>query len=493
MSNEHEDRKDAVRHQNMLRIGDACSPLARADEERQARWQQATLNNEIQNPHEGVPFMKRRKNIAFVTSGAVAAAAALAVWFGTLGAGAVSANTILENFKAALGRKLTINIHDIDLNDVDVSGEIILDRQGAWLTEATDTLYSEIHVMLKADNPDWDDIDAAIVVCQSPETAWTYCRGNGGSGPGFLGGKRVTVSDYLIKGHRWQTFLEKPLGAFGAMPLALSFGSGDSQVQYRFSKPQRQFVQQLLDFLLLDLGNAESAGRVIDELKLAAGNIVIEKQDDATSVLHATDIQQIGALRLPAPIELPDIDAIAKVHVTTLTYDSNCRCIVGASWSAPESLRNLGVSISIEEPEGNFDSADSLIRELNATYEVVGSEKKAGTQWDIEVKGLPITLDTSSIQWVEKSLPGLLKNLELRIFFNTKTGEVHRAEFSGIGPKQGTITLDMGKADLDPTRLKWDGWIKGCTFTPEEAQSPAMLFGRDCTVVYDQLAEDDPS
>lgn len=491
MSEQHHDPNDTNRHRNLLRIGQVYSLPLRADEVRQSQWQRTTSNKNINTTHKGITFMKRHKNLAFLTSGAIAAAAALAVWFGPGGTATVSADVILENLKAALGRKLTINIEDIDLGNVAVEGEIVLDRKGNWLNEETDTLYSELHVTLKADNPDWNDLDGAIVVCQSPERAWTYCRGNGGSS-GFLTPKRVVESDFLVKGHQWKEFLENPLGGFGGMPLSLSFSSGESQVNYRFLVAQRTYIQQLLYFLLLNLGNAESADSVIDELRESAGNLVVEQNDDAIWVLHASDIKQIGALQLSEPVEVPDIEALMRGFVTTLTYDRGCRCISKVySDGLPEPLSKLGVSVSLRGPSGSWDSAEALIAELEESYEVVASTSISESEWEIEVKGLPHAVDTSSIDWTNEVLPGLMGDLELLVYYDAETKSVQRAEFLGIGSKLGKITLELGESNIDPARMEWDGWIKDCTVSVEELKTSSTPWSfRNCTVVYDRRQSD---
>ncbi|MCG8409433.1 MAG: hypothetical protein MI923_29865 [Phycisphaerales bacterium] len=488
MSQQHEDPNDTNRHRNLLRIGQVYSLPPRADRDRQARWQQATSNKNVYTTHKGVTFMKRHKNLAFLTSGAVAAVLALAVWFGLGATATVSADVILENFKAALGRKLTINIEDIDLGNVAVNGEIVLDRKGNWLNEATDTLYSELHVTLKADNPDWNDLDGAIVVCQSPDHAWTYCRGNGGSTNGLFAPRRVIESDYLIKGRQWREFMENPLGGFGAMPLSLSFSSGASQVTYRFPVAQRTYVQQLLYFLLLNLGNAESADHVIEALKASAGDVVVERNDDMSWVLRASDIKQIGALKLPEPVEVPDIEALMKEHVTTVTYDQRRRGISKIHYGAlPEPLSRLGVSIASHNFQGSKPgSVEALMDQLEPSSEVVASDQISESEWEIQVKGFPVELDTSGIDWTNKILPGLMGDLDLLVYYDAKTKSVQRAEFLGIGSKEGKITLELGEAHLDPARLEWDDWIKDCTDSDEEANNSVPWVLRNCTEIFDR-------
>ncbi|MCB9855860.1 MAG: hypothetical protein H6818_09260 [Phycisphaerales bacterium] len=490
MSNEHEDSKDAVRHQNMLRIGEMCSPLPRADEERQARWQRATLNNEHINTPEGVPFMKRRKNIAFVTSGALAAAAALAVWFASAGASSVSAGDILANFRRALARKLTIGIDNVDLDSVRVNGEIVLDRNGEWLNESTDTLYAELHIDLKSDNPDWEDLGAALVVCQSPDNVWTYCRGAGGTGPGIFGPRRVTPMDSLDKGGDWQAFTKDPLGGFGSMALGMSFSTPGSRVKYRFPQSERNFVRQLLYFLLFDLGNNQTVDQIITQLNASAGNVVVEKDGDAAWVLRTTDIERIGLLKAPAPVTLPDPKEALKDAVVKFGYNQLCQCISTTYWDTPDALRKLGVGIKqFDIPDGPFDDVDSLVEQLQQKAQVVSVNQTSATEWDVEVKGLPATLDTSDLDWSRDTLPQLLKKLELRVYYDAAADRVRRAEIIGVGLGDGRITLDMDHAEIAPEQLTWDAWVKDCLITEEEMMSDPEKFFSNCTVVYEAREE----
>ena len=137
-----------------------------ADEARQARWR----NPSASQPNRATPRARGRRGliIGCLTTGALAAAIALFALWGPGAATPVSAQMVLTQFREALSGALTIQLEGIDLGTSLIHGDIILDRKGPKSDPATDTMYSEVHILLKADNPQWNDLDSVVIYCKAP-------------------------------------------------------------------------------------------------------------------------------------------------------------------------------------------------------------------------------------------------------------------------------------------------------------------------------------
>jgi len=486
MSHEQIDPNDANRHRNLLQIGALYSIPTQVDEDRKSRWQQTSLTADDGAIQKMASIARRHGNLKFLTSGAIAVVVTMIVWIGQSGNEEVSAAMIFANLKAVLGHKLTIHVEDIDLGNVEVAGEIVIDRNGPRLSSKTDTLYSELRFALKPDNSQWRDIAAAVVVCQSPEKSWVYHRGNGGAS-NTADPKRVVLSDCLVNGRPWQDFMADPLYSFGAMPIHLNFSDHDSVATYRFSNAQQTFVEQLFYYLVFNLGNAETSDRVIAQLRDSAGSVRVEQVNKSTWELRASDITQLGALQRLDNIDsaTPDLDTTDVI--TTLTYDGDCQCIRGRVVRSTAPLGDLGVVVVPRTlPKLAMESAQALIAELEASYTVLKTSNVAASTWEIEVRGLPVELDTSEFEWQRDVLPKLMSKLELRVQYDASTDSITQAEFRGVGLDDGRIVLDLGRAELDPRRLEADAWIKGCTITEDELMALSPAERCNCTVVYER-------
>jgi len=452
MMSEEKNANDTFRHRNLERLGRELSLPARAGAERQARWQSATMKVDSSPTNRGFRFMKQHKWFAFLTSSAAAAIIIVAVWLGVAGATPVSAAAIFDGFKAAVQRALSIRLEGIDLGTVTVNGDLILDRSPHGSRD--DTRYAEVHVLLKADDPEWNDLDAVIVIYQSPDNAWQYCRGNGGSCAEEF---HVDPTEYLIEGEAWDDFVNEPLESFGGMPLRLSFSAGDSGVTYRFMRHQRAYVEQLLRFLL-DISSAETTGELIEELQAAAGSIHVEQKGEAVYVLEASGFGRIEALEV-TDVPLPHVDTLLQDVIWELRYDLTARQIVGTSIKGwPAALREAGIISGSGRVDLPTESAETLVHHLKGLAHKVDVEETGENIRTIRVVGYPLPLDTSSRDWRDQIMRGLLDDMTLSIYYDAEARSVTRAEFHGVGSPEGRIILEIGRVKLDPARLSPGYW-----------------------------------
>ena len=458
------DPGDAHRHRNMQRIGRGMSLPPRADAARRARWQDVILKTESLPPNRGVRFMKQHRRFTLIGSGLIAASIILGVWLGAGSATRVTAATIVDQFTSAIQKALSIHLEAIDLGTVRISGDLVLDRSPDQ--PEGDTFYAEVHVLLKADNPHWNDLDAAIVICQTPDDAWHYCRGNGGSRA--AGALRVKPTEYLDENEAWSDFVARPLQGFGGMPLRLTFESDESVVTYRFTMPQRTFVEQMLRFLL-DLSGAETSAELVNDFLAAAGRIVLQKVGDTSYVLHASKFSSIGAFELP-DTPLPDVHALLEDVVWELRYDLAAKQVVW--WSIdywPEQLSKAGIGHEVDAIDLPTESADALIDHLDSLARDVEVDETSATIWTIRVVGYPLPTSTAPRdRWV-RNTRALLDAVALSIYYDTKAGSVTRAEFHGVGGPDGRITLETGRVKLDPRRLSPDYWVTSNTDVSESS------------------------
>lgn len=455
---------DAFRHRNLQRIGSVLSLPPRADAVRQARWQQESLETGSEPGHKKESIMRRYRNFAFVTTGVLAASITMIVWLGLGGTRSVSAETIFTNLKAELGRSLSITIKGIEWDNVAIDGKILIDRAGDVPNDETDTVYSEMHTLFKADNPKWNDLDGATALCLSPTRSWYYSRGDGGRGDGSF---VVQPAETLYKGPAWRQAVQNWLRRFEVFPGGqYTFSNGKSRVSYEFKGPQRRFVQQLLRYLF-DLSNVQTADNLIADLQKVARQSNVEEKDQATWVLHALDFRRIGSLQ-PLDSKMPDlpdnIEELFKDGVWELSYDSDAGRILGtASYNIPD-LFQYGRAVDSEKAheqiEPYLSAPDKLIEFLRGRARTVEVDKSPWFGWKIRVTGYPFPLTVSSDwQWAVKNLPQLLRDVELTVYFNADADEVDRAEFHNIVSPGSLITLTPGPVDIDPGLLDPDQWV----------------------------------
>ncbi len=415
--------------------------------------------------------MKAHKRFSLLTSGALAAAIALAFWIGLGGAARVSAASILDGFQTAVRKTLSIRMEGIDLGSVTIDGEIVLDHSPEG--PENDTLYAEVHVLLKADDASWDDLDAAIVICNTPDDSWHYCRGYGGiiGLSHELGARHAQPAEYLVKGEAWSDFVERPLDSFGCMPLEQRFSLGSDAVTYRFQKHQRDYVEQLLRFLV-DIGGAEGAGQLIEQLQ-SAGSIVVKRFDAGYWVLQASNFGRIEGLG-PTDPQLPDdLNSLLEEIVWEITYDLTDRRIRG--WSTnnwPEGLTELAIDVDHHLIGTNLpsESAEALIEHLEDFAHAVEVEQESETILTIRATGYSLPFDSTAREWQDQRMQPPIDAMTLSIYYDARTESVTWAEFNHVGSSEGRIMLEIGRVELDPDLLNPDYWITEHTEVYEEPE-----------------------
>ncbi len=398
--------------------------------------------------------MRRHKNWTLLTTGAVAAAIAMLVWLGIDGAKPVTAAMIFESFKEALARSVWIKIEGIDLGNVEVSGRVNLRRGEDPQVWEDDTLYSELHVLLKADNSDWNDLDGVVVTCQTPEQQWQYIRGSGGMGGA---GKRVIPTEDLYMGSHWQDYLEDPLGHFGAVPLRLTFSWWASQVVYAFPDEQREYLRSLMR-LLLAFSGEQDAERLVSHLETTAREVQIEKGNGADWVLTARGFGPLAEARPAGAVgdEWPNV----RVNLHFDPVSSEIRW-----WESrpdgtldPDRGRALDrwLGETLEDGQKTFEQ---LVAAFEAQAETVEVEKPSASKWILRAEGVqaPVT-EADRVHWGTTELPELVSNLVLTIHYDAAAQVVASAEFSNVASETGRIHLEMNDEQIDPEILSPEGW-----------------------------------
>ncbi len=469
----HRDAEDAWRHRNLERIGRRIALPERPSAERQAAWQMnLRLTPSAEGPR-GRSFMRTHKPFAFATSGA-AAVVLVVIWLATGHTTTVSAAVVFRDLKAALARSLSIRLSNIDLGTVQVNGTLALDR-----ATAAETRYAELHVLLKPDHPEWENLDAALVMCQTPTSAWQYCRFSGGScasqpepAPGQVLNNqryRVTPSEYLQRDVAWRDFAGRPLDQFGGMPLEFDCDVGNSAARYEFGQAQRTIVEELMRFLL-ELSDPQTAGRVLDDLLAASSSVTMQRTDSSTYRHEAAQFARLGQLDLADPV-VPDVSDLVRQYVWTAQYDPEAKRITATSGRSVPGLYESGVTIvadshSFDELSG---SPEELIAHPRARAENVQVDQSAGRMWTIRVTGYPFPVDTSNLDWRRDFVRKLRGTLTLTIQYDAARRDVQHAEFRGLGPADGRITLEIGPVQLDASRLDPGYWTSGDRAATEPA------------------------
>jgi hypothetical protein len=450
------DTADGFRHRNLARIGQLLSLPAQASAERQATWRTATV------PRAAAcsSFARRHRLLALATSG-LAAAAVLVFWLTVGHARPVSAGTILDGFKLALGRSLSIELTGIDLGTVHVNGKILLDQGPA---PVVDTGLAQVHVNFKADNPAWYDLGARLVICQTPADAWQY-----GCGEAVPRGsmwdqlipddmdRRMFPAEYLKRNRSWSDFWRHPLDGFGQIPERLSFGYGESHVIYAFFPQQRTAIEQILRFLL-PLGDGYTAEAVIADLRDSCSRMDVARSDTTTYVLHASGFSRLGALELSDP-QVPDVSELVKQYAVEITYNVEKGKIYFVHGFPPPGLRESGVWVTTDFPRDMpTKSPQELVAWLRERAAEVQVDDTDPEQWKIRITGYPFPLDLSGIDWQREFVKQARESLALDIVYDSATDAVQRAVLHGVGRGAGQVTLTVGPVRIDPAWLDPEHW-----------------------------------
>jgi hypothetical protein len=422
--------------------------------EQQAAWRRA--------PPGRARALKRRLRLGVVTTG-LAAALLAAVWLVLGHVQPVSAATILDRLKLALGRSLTIELTGIDLGTVQLDGRILLDREPAPVAE---TGLAEVHVRFKSDNPEWYDLPSRLILCQTPTEAWQYGCGEAvprGSmwdqllSPGQ--DRRQFPAEYLRRDRSWADFWARPLDRFGQNPENLSFAYGDSHVFYAFYWQQRVVIEQLLRFLL-PLGDGRTAEAVIAELRDSCSRMNVERANTATYVLRASGFRRLGGLDLSDP-QVPDVRELVKRYTEEIIYDVAKGRIYMTVGFPPAGLYESGVRIG--NPPFPRDvpqsSAEELVAWLRGHAADVEVDETNPEQWKIRVTGYPFPIDLSGFEWQREFMRQARNTLALEISYDAESGTVRSAVLKNVGQAGGQITLTVGDVKLEAAWLEPEYWV----------------------------------
>lgn len=246
---------------------------------------------------------------------------------------------------------------------------------------------------------------------------------------------------------------------------------GSDAVTYRFQKHQRDYVEQLLRFLM-DIGGAETAGQLIERLQ-SARSIVVKLVDEGNYVLHASNFGRIGGLGLTDPQLPDDLTSLLEEVVWKITYDLTYGRIRG--WSTnnwPERLTELAIDVDHDLIGTDLpsESAEALIEHLEDFAHAVEVEQEGETILTIRATGYPLPLDTTALAWRDQRMQPLIGAMTLSIYYDARTESVTWAEFNHVGSPEGRIVLEIGRVALDPDRLNPDYWITDHTKVYEEPE-----------------------
>jgi hypothetical protein len=448
------DQRDMQRHRNLVRIGRVID-LPTADAARRARWQETAPAMDAHTKTKGHGIMQRHRRLALATT-SLAAAIVLALCLPIGQTARVSAAQIFQGFATALSRSVAIEIEELDFGDVQIDGQILIDRSAAATGE---TRYAEVHVLLRSENPEWNDLDAVLAMFATPTDAWQFCRGNGGW---VAGTPEVHPTSHLNTGFAWDAFAAQPLAGFGSMPSALEFSVDGDTTRYRFTREQRVVTEALLGFLL-ELSTPGTAEQVVRDLHAAARDVTVESVDANTHILRASGFARLGEFELVAPVA-PDVAELVRKTKWKLAYDPTTGAVRSWSTRPPPELYDTGVGLVVD-PEAldlPWQDAEALVAAFEARAVDVKVDERSATAWDIIVAGYPFETSTAGLDWLAAYLAGLQESLTLEVVYDAPTASVQSAVLRGFGGADGCVRLRCGPVQIDPAWRDPGRWV-----TPE--------------------------
>lgn len=430
--------RDAQRHRNLERIARVLDiPVVRRD---------------LRNADAATAPPRNWRVMRWVTSGAAAAVVVvvLGLTFGRLPA--VSAATILQDLAVALGRSVAIDIEGIDFGNAAIDGEILIERPAT----GNEKRYAELHVLMRADNPEWNDLDGVLVMCATPQRHWKYCRGTGGEGTSTA--KRVTPTDYFTDSAAWEEFARQPLNDFDAMPERLRFSCNGSRTVYRLFAQQRSVTQALLRYLLR-LTDGGSADALATELRVGASQVTVTPTGNGRYVLTARGFTRLGDFALDAPAG-PEWGRLIPRVVYEIAYDPDRELIVAGTLRMPEDARDQSVVLMTDTTVLGWPrTADALLEHLRERAIDVEVDAAAGAVWNIKITGYPFPLDTTGIDWMRSYVRQLRANLTLEVTYDAPTRSIVSAVFHGLGADGSRVALRTGDVQIGPERLDPARWV----------------------------------
>jgi hypothetical protein len=440
------DSRDQILHENLRRIAQQISLPARSAEVRRAgRAAGAQPRNEA-----GAARRKGRliKLWPFLTS-AVTAAGIMAAVVILANPRSVSAETIFRSLRAVLGGPLSVRLDNISFGGVSANGRI---RTGGEAVGAPG-YYSEIHLVLKADNPQWSDMDVVTVLNDAPERSWLFVRGAGGEAPQAMGADglyHVKLTEQYYAG-RLPEFLRTNILDLSSVPAELSFGQSGSWARYVFGEPERKYLRSVLE-LAQHIGEAADAEELIGRLRTAAGQVQVEAAERGCR-LRATAFRP-AALFPELDLNVADLDVsvLSGVSYSVEFVDPGSRYY---TLGGAERLRPFRVSIDTSALRALADeasSAEAFARRAEALAREVTVERGTHGGSVVRVSGCDWKIDASERERIREIATQIIPGIELIINYDPQANSVSWAEFRNLTLNTGSIRFEPASTDLEAAR-----------------------------------------
>lgn len=450
-----EQTSDLLRDANLKTVAALAPVPVRPSAADLVRWRASAQHAVVPASHVGRSAHWR---IAGWASGAAAAVLAAAFWVSFGQTNAALAGEILTRFSCSLSRGLTIRLHNIDLENVVVHGEVLVQR---GTSEGPDLIYSELHARLRADNPKWADFPALSVLCTRADAPWAFTQGNG-----------VMILEEEARPfstlHTGQTALEQ-YALYGLLQLGAAGGVGvdipaKGKANFHFLQQQRKYLRLLLQYLI-DQTECSSAAEVARSLQAAAGALDVQKDQDGSLRLTARRLDPqrlIPALDLP----YPNVEAILAGAEVGFGFFANGTGNVqpAGRWSKYDGCES-GVAVINDvaavaaAPEGGW-TPDNLAAALRTK----ASDVRLDSDWPpgiaVLVRGYPWELDWTEYNWAKSAMSQLASQLELVVIYDPVLAVVRSATFRNVGPRGGEMVVTPGEVLIPVGKLDPEVWTR---------------------------------
>lgn len=455
--------RDQMLDENLQRIARSISLPAAPPPERIHAWKNAAIE-----PWTDVRVPQKRHRLfrlwPLFTGAAAAAGIVLAVFVILASPRPVSAETIFNSLRAVLSGPVSITL-DIGFEGVTLSGRIVKDVDASGASRS----YSEIHAVLKSDNPEWSDLESVTVVNEAGEQSWMFSRGSGGATPeerGPDGRYHVTPIELCYIGRLPEFVRAKALHL--NVPSELAFGRNDSFVSYEFDAIDQRYLCSLME-LTEDIADSQNLDDLIERVKSAAGDVRVEAVGRDWR-LRASAYQP-SALFPELDLSLPDADLASILDHFTLEIEV-IRSVAPRGMSiylkpsGDEPLRKLHIAVNtldLFKLAHDFPVAEEFAEKVRPLAREVTIVPGSHGGTAVRIKGYDWKLNTSQRDRLRQIGTEIVRGIELLIDYDGQSGSVRWAEFRNLTPAGGTIRLQPGAIELDPAVLDPKHWITDAT------------------------------
>lgn len=396
--------------------------------EQRSRWRNAPERSGEEPP----PRFRRGLPPRLMAGGALAASFLLVLLFTTDRSGRVSAETILTSLAHTLTQSVWVEFEEIDLGSFTLNGRLYWDEPRE--SGASEVFYSELHVSLRPDTPQWTDLETVVVISQSPTGTWTYTRGNG-TGPveRLPDGRlhmtpRESFSPSAGHDHR-EEFKSGRL--YGMMPSGHYSRRPEGSVRYQAPSEELMIFEEALDWLR-SLHRAQHPDLVHRKLRELAGDVTVRKSEPMILELMAEELRFDGLDQYRRSVD----ESVTTQFNMNLHFNAD-----GSSGSSWDSTQDISQHRGLQEARRQLDrrirsvrtDSDELVRlfhEYDATVDLKRSEDGS---WKIEARNIQL----SAVEPVRPSgaqpLPELMQDARLIVRYDLKASRVTEAEFRQIG------------------------------------------------------------